>query len=752
MNASLSRRDALRLTGGLVVMVAAAPAEAGDDGRGTLSPAELDSWIAIGADGEATAFFGKVDVGQGLDTAVAQMVAEELDLPMAKVAVVMGDTARTCNQGGASGSTGVQRGGVALRAAAAEARRLLVERAAAQLRVPADRLETVAGTVRVVGAPDRRVGYGVLVGGRPFRARIAWNGQWGNPLALAGAAPKSPDRYSVVGTPVPRRDIPGKVTGAAHFVTDVRLPGMLHGRMIRPPVAGAVPVAVDEASIAAIPGARVVRRGDVLGVVAPREWDAVRAADALRIAWSEMPPPFPDQARLYDHIRATAPDQTKIDVAVGDVDGALATAARRLAAEYEWPFQSHASMGPACAVADVRPDGVTCWSATQKPHFLREGLAALLQRPAESVRVIWTPGPGSYGRNDAGDAAADAAVLSAAVGKPVRVQGMRHDGHGWDPKGPASIHRLRAGLDAAGTVIAYDVMNKGFSRMEVSPVESEPGDTLAGILLRLPRQQRAVFGTPADVYRFRNRRLGWQTIPPLLPGGASPLRTTHLRDPVGPQNLFAAESFIDEIAFALAADPVAFRLRYLQDPREAAVVKAAAARAGWRDGPAGARRGGTGIVATGQGIAFARRGDTVVATVAEVEVDRANGRIRARRVFVAHDCGLVINPSGLRLCIEGNVLQGLSRALSEEVLFDRAGVVSRDWGTYMILDIADAPDSIDVEIIDRPELPPQGAGEACIGTIAAAVANALFDATGLRLRRAPLTPERVLAASRGRTA
>ncbi len=751
MNAinALSRRDALRLSGGLVVLFSANVAAA--ERKGAPDPASLDSWIAIGADGNVTAFFGKVDVGQGLDVAVAQMIAEELDVPVASVSVVMGDTGLTCNQGGASGSTGVRMGGVALRNAAAEARHQLVQRAAQYLRrTPAD-LATADGTVFVVAAPAQNVTYATLLRGKYFQSQIGWNKRMGNALGLTSSVkPKASDQYKIVGQSVPRVDIPGKVMGTKDFVTDVKVPGMLHGRVIRPPVAGAVPTEIDRKSIATIPGVQIVHKAGFLGVVAPREWDAIRAADVLQVTWSKVTPPFPDFEALHDHIRKAPTVKETVDKNVGDVERALAGAAKRITAEYTWPFQSHACMGPACAVVEVRADGVTSWSATQKPHFQQEGLAKLLKRPLDTVRVIWMPGPGSYGRNDAGDAAMDAALLSEAVGKPVRVQGMRHDGHAWDPKGPASVHTLRAGLDTNGGIVAYDVVNKGFSRVEVAVNESDPSDTLAGMLVGFPAKPVAGFGSPSDVYEFANRRLAWQCVAPLMPG-ASPLRGGHLRDPVGPQNLFASESFIDEIALATKADPIALRLRYMNDEREIAVVKAAAERAKWIEGPPGARRQTANGHSVGMGFAFARRGETVAAVIAQVEVDRDTGRIWARKFVVAHDCGQVINPDGLRHCIEGNVVQGLSRAVHEEVLFDQAMVTSRDWSTYLILDIADAPEEIDIVLIDHPEREPEGAGEACTGAIPAAVANAVFDAIGARMRHAPLSPARVKAALSAKT-
>jgi nicotinate dehydrogenase subunit B len=752
-NLSLSRRALLQASGALVVS-AAVPAAAADalaqGAAGAVKPAlhptELDSWIAIGKDGKVTAFFGKMDMGQGVDVAIGQIVAEELDVAIQHVNVIMGDTALTCNQGGASGSTGVQEGGIALRNAAAEARRLLVEQAAQKLGVPADTLTVKDGVVSAAGQPAKRVTYAQLVGGRYFETKLEWNGKYGNPLVVTGKAKTKPhDQYGVIGQSVPRRDIAGKVFAKTNFVTDVKVPHMLHGRMIRPAVAGAVPVAVDEASIRGIKGARVVRKGDFIGVVAEREWDAIKAAETLKVTWSDAKPPFPEQKTLYDHIRNAPVAKREVDKENGNVDSVWAGAAKIVEAEYEWPFQSHASMGPACAIVDAGKDKATCWTGSQKPHYTAEGVAKILGLPAEKVHAIWIPGPGSYGRNDAGDAAMDAAVLSQLTGRPVRVQGMRYEGHGWDPKGPASIHRAKAALDAQGNVIAYEYFSKGFSRIDVNTNESDPRDTLAGMLTGAAIKPGHGFGVPAESYGFPNKRLGWETIAPFLEK-ASPLRTAHLRDPVGPQIHFASESFIDELAVAANADPIEFRLKYLKDPRDIAVVKAVAERAGWKTGPSGTRRGGSGNITTGRGVAFVQRGKTVVAVVADVEVNKQTGDVRAPHFVVAHDCGVVINPDALRRCIEGNVVQGMSRSISEEVQFDRMNVTSIDWQGYQILDITDAPVSVDIELVNRPEMLPLGAGEPSTRPIAAAIANAIFEATGVRIRRVPFTPDRVKAA------
>jgi CO/xanthine dehydrogenase Mo-binding subunit len=371
-------------------------------------------------------------------------------------------------------------------------------------------------------------------------------------------------------------------------------------------------------------------------------------------------------------------------------------------------------------------------------------VAAILGLKPEQVRAIWVRGPGSYGRNDAGDAAMDAAVLSKAVGAPVRVQYSRDQGHGWDPKGPASVHRVRAGLNADGKVVGYHFESRGFSRTDIDTTERDPAHSLAGQLMGVALKSIPAFGVPAEPYMFPAQLRAWETIAPLL-DRASPLRSAHLRDPVGPQISFAAESFIDELAHATGSDPVAFRLAYLENARGIAVIRACADKFGWQPRVAASARSGESVV-KGRGFAYTQRGGTIVAVAVEAEVNRANGAVRPHRFTVAHDCGLIVNPQGLRLCIEGNVMQGISRSLFEEVTFDKAMVTSLDWTSYPILDLADAPDVIDIVLINRPEVPPSGAGESSIRPVAAALANAIFDATGVRVRRAPLTPERVKAA------
>ena len=710
-----------------------------------LTPDQLSSYVAVNADGTVSAFFGKMDMGHGLTVAIAQIVAEELDVPFKRVKVFMGDTANSVNQGGASGSTGIQFGGKQMRMASAEARRVLVEMAAGLLSTPVEQLVVNDGVVSSRADATKRISYEQMLGGKYFNVQLDWNKQFGNTLYAPGKAqPKNPSEHKIVGQPIKREDVAPKVFAQEDFVTDVKVPGMVHGRTIRPGVAGAVPVKVDESSIKDIPGAKVVWDKGFLGVVADKEWDAIQAAQKLKVEWSKVDQPFPEQASLYDHIRKSSVRKRSVDKENGNVDEAFKNAAKVIEAEYEWPFQSHASMGPACALVQIKDGEVTCWSGTQKSHFVQQGLALTLDLPVDKVRVIYTSGPGSYGRNDADDCAMDAAVLAKAVGKPVRLQYMRDEGTGWDPKGPASIHKARAALDATGKVIGYEFTSKGFSRLDVNTNGGKPHDTLSGQTLGVALKSGDGFGVPAESYAFDNKRMAWETIPPLL-DRSSPLRTAHLRDPVGPQIHFASESFIDEVAAAVNADPIEFRLRHIKEPRDIAVIKAAAEKAKWDTRPS-PRRDQSGNKVSGRGIAYSQRNGTRVAIVAEVDIDRSTGKIWARKFTVAHDCGQIINPDGLVKCVEGNIVQGVSRTLWEEVTFDRKSVTSVDWLTYPILDITETPAEVNVVLINHPDIAPSGAGEPSIRPLAAAIANAIFDATGVRIRRVPFSPDRVKSA------
>ncbi len=740
----VSRRNFLAAGGALVVsftlpgcatggaVVAAGPA------AGSLWPASvdgtlLDSWIRIAADGSVTASVGKIEAGMGVGTAFAQIVAEELDVPIERVTIVMGDTALTVDQRGTGSSNGVVHGGGALRRAGAEGRAALVGLAAARLGVPVDALEVRDGVVFARSAPSQGVSYAELVGGKSFGLRV-------------GEKPQLKDarEYRIVGKPVARFDIPAKVTGSYRYVGDLSVPGMLHGRVIRPPEAGARLLRVGDPG--QLPGlVRIVRHGDFLGVVCEREEQAIAAAGALQVEWSRPEPMYwPGYDELYAALRSATPKTSKDEGIKGDVQQALASAQRLVEARYEYPFQSHASMGPACAVADVREGGAVVWFGGQKPYPLRGALAEMLGVGRDKVRVIWMPGPGSYGMNDADDCAADCVLLARAAGRPVRLQYTRADGTGWDPKGPPIAFSMRAGLDASGAVAAWDYEARGFSG-RIRPSGSDvQGDTLAGQLMGFKANSTDLHQFSAESYAFPAKRkashiVAWER------SLGTPLRTAHLRDPDGMATCFASESFADEVAYAAGVDPVEFRLRYLTDARDKAAIQAAAEKSGWVAHAAPRAPGGR--IARGQGIAYAPRNNAVVAIVADVEVDRQTGRWRVRRFTCAHDCGFVVNPRSLHGTIEANLVQGMSRTMHEAVRFDATRVLSTDWLTYPIVDMMDVPDAIEVVLLNnRPDAPSRGAGEPATRPVAAAIANALHDALGVRLRRVPFTPKAVLAA------
>ncbi|NNC77620.1 MAG: xanthine dehydrogenase family protein molybdopterin-binding subunit [Woeseiaceae bacterium] len=763
---NIARRDLLKGAAALLVAVSIPPAAmlttreaAARVVTRTLNPAQLDTWLAVASDGGITAYWGKMDMGQGVDTAIAQIIAEELDVDVDRVAIISGDSALCPDQGGASGSTGVNRSGAAFRAAAAEARLALFEKASKQLALPVDALDAADGVVFVKAERARSVSYAELVSDHMFNTPINWNGRYGNSLALTTRAkPKDPKDYRIVGTSVPRKDLPGKILATTEYLHDVNVPGMLHGRMVRPPAAGAHVKQVDKASVESISGVRIVVHNDFVGVVAPSEWDAIRAARQLDVSWDESDAGFPTTSvDLFDWIRSATPARSLTELDDGDVETALNAASKRLTAEYEWPFQSHARMAPAAAVADVRDGEAVVWTDSQKPYDTGSGAKRLLETPINgrrigggeySVRSIWMPGPGSYGRSDAGDGAMDAVVLSAAVGAPVRMQWMRNEGHAWDPKGPASVISCRAGFDDSGDVSAYHFHIKGFSRSDQNSRENQPGEVLAGHLLGHESTPEWTMQTPAESYRFANKRYTWDALAPLRKN-ASPLRTAHFRDPYGPEVHFASESFIDELAYANAVDPLEFRLRYVGDERDAAVLRAAAELAGWQKRTAPGRKRDSRGNYIGTGIACAQRNGSVNAVVAEVEVNPASGRIWVRRMFVGADHGLIVNPFTLDRVIEGNLLQATSRTLFEEVIFDRKMVRITDWLSYPILESLDAPLEIRINKINRPELDSRGAGEPTTRVTPPAIANAFFDATGVRLRRVPFTRERVKAALSG---
>ncbi len=701
----MKRRDFLRTGGAIIVSFAfdgalpnTSSAQISDLGK-PVDPREVDSFLAIHADGSVTIYTSKVDVGTGLRIAMSQMVAEELDIPVDRVTVVEGDTAITPNHGGTGGSTGIPQGGVELRRAAATARQALMK------------LGAQPGT-----------NIGALAGGKRLNLKVDPNA----PL-------KDPKTYTIVGRPILRPDVPDKCTGRNVYVQDFSLPGMLHGRVIHPPSIGAKLMSLDESSIRTIPGARVVRIQNFLGIVAPDEWAAIRAAKELKVTWTEEQG-LPGSDNLDRHVRESVPDHDETIVNKGDPAAALPGTTKQLSALYVWPIQSHASLGPSCAVADVRSEGTTIWTASQGPHGMRANFSRIFGIPEDKLRVIFLDGSGSYGGNGNDDAAADALLLSRAIGKPVRVQWMREDEHAWDPKGPPQVLEIRGGLDNDNRIAAWET----HMWLPMNIQGNRPLVSVDGAGITQPHGQGAGLmsqnGDPP--YAASNVRV----VVHYLKG--TPLRPSNLRAPGKVANVFAVESFTDELAAAAGVDAVEFRLRALTDPRALDVIKRAAEMIGWEGRPSPNRRPITGNVLTGRGFAYARykQAENYVAIAMEVAVDRNTGKINVRRIACAHDGGLIVNPDGLRNQIEGSILQTLGRALHEEVKFDRSRVTSVDWASYPILSFPDVP-SLDVALIDRPSLPPLGAGEASTAPVAAAVANAVFDATGIRLRRVPLRLE-----------
>ena len=720
---SLSRRGILKMAAGSLV-VRFALGQSSNDASKSLDPTEVDSFIAIRADGSVTIYTSKVDVGTGLATAFRQTASDELGIPVERFTVVEGDTALTPDHGGTGGSSGIPRGAADIRRAAATARQALLDLGAKQLNQPTSEL-TIAGG-EVLHSNGQRVTVASLVAGKRLGVKVN-----------ANAPLKNPSTYTVVGKPILRADVPGKCTAKHPWLQDVTLPGMLHGRVVRPPSIGAKLLSVDENSIRAFPGVRVIRIESFLGVVASDEWAAVRAAKEIKATWSDSQS-LPGSDELSRWVRQAPVERDQALANRGDVNSGLSTAAKQLSATYYWPFQSHASLGPSCAVADVKESRITIWSAAQNPYGLRANLAKVFGIPLGKMRVIYKDGSGSYGTNGADDAAADALLLSRAVGQPVRVQWMRQDEHGWDPKGPAQLHELRGGLDANGNISAWETQMW---------------------LPDGPQGSRALLGPEsAGMSQTHGQGAGLMTLnldPPYpVPNlrvvshhlKDTPLRLSNLRAPGKIANIFAVESFADELAAAAGMDPVAFRLRGLTDPRAVEVLKRASGMMDWQSRPSPNPYAAEGDVLVGRGMAYMRYKQTenYVALGITVAVNKTTGKIAVRRVVCAHDCGLVVNPDGLRNQVEGNILQTLSRTLHEEVTFDKARVTSVDWASYPLLTFPEVP-PVQVALIDRPDQPSYGAGEASSAPVAAALANAIFDATGARLRTVPFTTERVKA-------
>ena len=736
---SISRRSFLAAGGVLVVGLgldgvgrASAQTVAGADrflGK-SLAPDAVDSFLAVHADGSVTLFVGKVDIGTGGRIAMRQIVGEELDVPLERIAMIEGDTALTPNQGATAGSYGIARGGTQLRQAAATARQALLAQAAQRLGRPAGDLQIVDGVVRAKDGTGA-VTYGELIGDRAFNLKVD-----------GGAPLKAPQSFRFIGKSLPRPDLPAKVTGRHRYLHDLTLPSMLHARVIRPPAHGATLVSVDESSVAAIGGARVVRIQNFLAVVAEREWDAVRAARALQCKWTAGTG-LPDSTKEFDSMRASRVVRDQEIAKRGDLSALSAPAPgmRALAASYRWPIQTHGSIGPSCGVADVRADRATVWSSSQNTHGFQTTCARLLGLERDRVRVIYLDGAGSYGPNGADDAAAEAALLSKTLGKPVRVQWTRQEEHGLDPEGPAQLLELRAAVDADGEVAAWET--QAWLPIATANLPNIPLLSLdaAGIPQTPGRSTGLIYQNVDPPYTMPNVNAVVHWIPD------APLRTSAIRAPGKVANTFAVESFVDEIAALARVDPVEFRLRRLTNPRGLEVLRRLTARMGWQPRPSPRPVDPKAAVLTGRGIAYIhyKHEETLVAMGMEVAVERATGRIRVTRVVCAQDCGLMINPDCVQSQLEGNIIQTLSRTLHEEIVYDRNGVTTVDWASYPILTFPEVP-ALEFELIQRLDQPPLGVGEAASTPVPAALGNAVFDATGVRLRTVPFRADRVKAA------
>jgi CO/xanthine dehydrogenase Mo-binding subunit len=734
MNMQLSRRHLLQAAGGLVVSFSMTGKLAAIESltgpvRAT-KVGSVDSWLSIAADGSVTAFTGKIDMGTGVRTAFAQIVAEELDVPLARVSLVMGDTARTPDQGKSTASQNIVTGVQPLKVAAAEARASLVKLAAERMGVPANTLTAVNGMVRPVSTSTGGIAYADLLKDKLFSIDLEVDKEtpWG-PLLKVKSPLKPVDKYTIVGKPIHREDVPPKVTGTLEYVHNVRVPGMLHGRTIRPPAIGAKLVSVDDGAVRSMKDVRVVRRADFLGVVAEREEDAIRAAGLVKATWTQSAT-LPEQRDLYRSLRAARVVEDQKGKPSGDVDAGLAKAKFRVKADYDFAFQLHAMIGPSCAVADVRKDEAVIWSGSQWPQGDRSDVAKMLGLPLEKVQVIWREASGSYGRLGCDDAAADAAIMSQVVGKPVRVQWMREEEHGLEPLSPAVSMSVECAADENGKLTAFD-----YTQYSASHATGEKGNHLAWRLIgTAPGYKRMSGGAANFYYNIANARSRNVFVEPWF-------RAIYLRAPGGQQSIFAYESIIDELAFAAGIDPLEFRLRNAADDRDRAVLEAARKISDWRPGSSGSR-GSKDAVLTGRGVAMARygAGESRVASVADVEVERASGKVRVKRIFLALDVGLIVNPDGLLNQAEGGLVQGISRSIHEQVMFDREKVTSVDWMGYPILRFSELPD-VKVELISRPDQPSSAVGE--VGNIAttAVIANALFDALGKRIRHVPFAPE-----------
>jgi nicotinate dehydrogenase subunit B len=726
----LSRRALLAQGGALVVTFTVAPrpihAEAARPADKTVAADEVAGFIAIDATGKVTIYSGKVELGTGAITAIAQIAAEELYVAFDRVTMIQGDTQLTPNQGPTYSSLSIQDGGMQIRRAAATAREALLQRAADNLKVAKDTLVVRDGVV-TSQAGGKELSYAQLIGAQRLM------------MKFDPAAPlKDPKDYTIVGTSVPRLDIPPKILGTFNFVQDIKLPGMVHARVIHPAAIGATLERWNDDACRKIPGyLRAVRKGNFLAVVATDEWAAIRASMAIDATWSAWDG-LPEQSKLFEWVRDSPINRTTVLQSAGNTSEAPKPGGQSLHATYDMAMNTHGSIGPSCALADFKDGFLTVWTPTQACHLLRPQLATMLRLPPERVRCIFVEGAGCYGRNGADDCSSEVALIATVIGRPVRLQWMRADENGWDPKGPPMLLDYRADIDSEGQVTKWEAD----VYLNEQPFQRSGATLLAATLAKLPK-----FGTGSGIYpaglgipyNFANNKLTAHWL------AKEPLPAAWIRAPGRLQNTFANESFLDEIAAATASDPFEIRMRHLTDQRGRELLERLQKLAKWE--PSGARPRDAGPLTHGRGVSYVKYElvRTYVAIVADVTVNRTTGAIKLDRVFAVHDCGQIINPDGLRNQIEGSIVQTASRTLVEKLTFSRSAVTSLNWGTYPILTFPNVPDVV-IDLIDRPNDVPWGAGEPTTAVVPAAIANAVFDATGARLRSIPFRPADVLAA------
>jgi CO/xanthine dehydrogenase Mo-binding subunit len=738
-NFDLQRRDFLKHGGAIVVAFSLIPAVLAQQPVPKPAPLPgslnnnrmLESWLRINPDGTVIVFTGKVELGQGILTALAQIAADELDVAYDRIEMISADTSRSPNEGMTAGSQSIEQSGTALRYAAAEARDILLQLAAARLGVGADKLAVSDGTVTTTGSA--KTSYWELAQNVNFRRE-----------ATARIQPKLSARHQIIGKPVRRRDIPKKVTGGAAYVHDMRLPGMVFGRAVRPSSPRAQLVSCDEATVRAMPGVvAVVCDGSFLAVAATREEQAINAAQALRASakWNESPHLPPQGMALFEHLQklpsrdSVVNSKTNASREGGRID--------TLEALYTRPYQCHASIGPSCAVAQMKDGKLSVWTHSQGVYPLRQHLARVMRMAEADITAVHVEGSGCYGHNGADDVACDAALIARATnGRPIKLQWMREDEFCWEPYGSAMVMKLKARLDEGGQIVdwQHDVWSHPHSTRPGGPGSS----LLAGWYIANPvaaaipvngaQPAGAADRNAVPLYAFPNQRIVLHYLPEMS------LRTSALRTLGAYANVFALESFIDEIAIAADADPVEFRLRYLKDARARAVIEAAAQQAGWKP-----KQKGDGT--RGRGFAFAKYKNLAayVAVVADVEVDRRTGKVRVTKAVSAVDAGLIINPDGVSNQIEGGIIQSTSWTLKEQLKYDQQRVLTRSWADYPILTFPEVP-TVEVVLLNRPDEKSLGTGEGSQGPTAAAIANAIANATGKRMRDLPFTRERVKAA------